>query len=67
MKLTYRSTFVASSIGYICQALVINFPPLLFYTFENVYGITLKQIAFLMTINFIVQLLVDALSIKFSN
>jgi len=66
MKLTYRSTFVASCIGYICQALVINFPPLLFYTFENVYGITLKQIALLMTINFIVQLLVDALSIKFS-
>ncbi len=67
MKLTYKSTFVASCIGYICQALVINFAPLLFYTFENVYGINLKQIALLMTINFFVQLLVDALSIKFSN
>ncbi len=67
MKLTYRSTFVASCIGYICQALVVNFAPLLFYTFENVYGITLKQIALLMTVNFAVQLLVDALSIKFSS
>ena len=66
MKLTYRSTFVASCIGYICQALVVNFAPLLFYTFENVYGITLKQIALLMTINFFVQLLVDAISIKAS-
>ena len=67
MKLTYKSTFAASCIGYICQALVINFAPLLFYTFQNVYGITLKQIALLMTINFFVQLLVDALSIKFSS
>lgn len=64
MKLTYKSTFAASSIGYICQALVVNFAPLLFYTFENEYGITLKQIALLMTINFFVQLLVDAVSIK---
>lgn len=67
MKLTYKSTFAASCIGYICQALVINFAPLLFYTFENVYGITLKQIAFLITINFFVQLLVDAVSIKLNN
>ncbi|MBQ2897614.1 MAG: MFS transporter [Clostridia bacterium] len=67
MKLTYKSTFVAACIGYICQALVINFAPLLFYTFENVYGISLKQIALLVTINFFVQLLVDAVAVKFSN
>ena len=67
MKLTYKSTFIAACIGYICQALVINFAPLLFYTFQNTYGITVKQIAFLMTVNFFVQLLVDALSVKFSN
>jgi len=67
MKFTYKSTLAASYIGYVCQSMVVNLSPLLFYTFQKVYGITISQIATLMTINFVVQLLVDALSIKFVN
>lgn len=65
MKLNYRTTIVACFVGYITQAIVNNFAPLLFITFQNSYSIPLSQITLLVTINFGVQLLVDLLSAKF--
>lgn len=62
MKLTYKNTLVSCFIGYIVQAITINFIPLLFVTFQNTYGIPLSQITLLVTINFLVQLLIDALA-----
>jgi len=55
----------ACFVGYIVQAIVNNFVPLLFLTFHNSYGIALTQITFLVTMNFGVQLLVDAASVRF--
>mgnify|MGYP004702257971 FL=1 len=55
----------ACFIGYIVQAVVNNFVPLLFVTFQNSYRIPLSQITALITINFTVQLLVDMLSAGF--
>ena len=59
MKLTYKNTLVFCFIGYIVQAISINFIPLLFITFQNTYHIPLSQITLLVTINFLVQLAVD--------
>ena len=55
----------ACFIGYIVQAIVNNFVPLLFLTFEKTYQIPLSQITMLITFNFGIQLLVDLLSAGF--
>lgn len=44
----------ACFIGYIVQAIVNNFVPLLFVTFQNTYQIPLSQITVLITINFMI-------------
>ncbi len=59
MKLTYKNTLVSCFIGYIVQAITINFIPLLFVTFQTDYNIPLSQITLLVTVNFVVQLLID--------
>lgn len=65
MKDKYQNTMYACFVGYIVQAVVNNFVPLLFLTFESSYGIPLSQITMLITFNFGIQLLVDLLSAKF--
>ncbi|MCD8020985.1 MAG: MFS transporter, partial [Clostridiales bacterium] len=64
-KLTYNHTIIACFIAYIVQAIVNNFVPLLFLTFQDTYGISLSKITFLVTLNFGIQLLVDLLSAFF--
>ena len=61
----YNHTLRASYIGYISQAIVNNFAPLLFLTFQKTYGISLDKITLLVTMNFAVQLLVDFLAAGF--
>ena len=65
MKPNYQKTIYACFIGYIVQAIVNNFVPLLFLTFEKTYQIPLSRITMLITINFGIQLLVDLLSAGF--
>ena len=61
-KNAYNKTIYACFLGYVVQAIVNNFAPLLFITFRQEFCIPLKQITWLITINFGVQLTVDALS-----
>lgn len=65
IKTNYNATIFASYIGYITQAIVNNFAPLLFLTFNKSLGISMDKIALLITINFGTQLLLDLLSSKF--
>ncbi len=65
MENRYRKTIRACFVGYIVQAIVNNFVPLLFLTFQRSYSIPLSQITLLVTFNFGVQLLVDLLSVGF--
>lgn len=65
MKKSYQTTIYGCFTGYIVQAIVNNFIPLLFLTFHKSYGIPLSEITVLVTINFGVQLLVDLLSAGF--
>ena len=65
MNNQYNKTVIACFIGYIVQAIVNNFVPLLFLTFQRSYNIPLSQITLLVTFNFGIQLLVDFSAISF--
>lgn len=64
IRQSYEHTIYASYIGYITQAIVNNFVPLLFLTFSSDYHLTLDRITLLTTVNFLVQLAVDLLSAR---
>jgi len=64
-KPTFKRTMTACFVGYIVQAIVNNFAPLLFVTFNTAYSIPLSRITALVTVNFAVQLTVDLLSALF--
>lgn len=65
MKNQYDKTISACFTGYIVQAVVNNFTPLLFLFFQRSYDIPLTQITLIVTFNFGIQLLVDLLSVGF--
>lgn len=64
IKNNYKATVSACYIGYITQAIVNNFAPLLFVTFNKEFGVSLDKIASIVSINFGIQLIVDLLSAK---
>lgn len=63
--MTYKTTVKAAFTGYIVLAVVNNFIPLLFLTFQSQYGIPLSQITLLIMVNFAVQILTDSASTLF--
>lgn len=64
-RTNYNHTVYACFIGYIVQAIVNNFAPLLFLTFQSELGISLDRIALLVSINFGFQLLIDLLASRY--
>ncbi|MBO5261831.1 MAG: MFS transporter [Clostridia bacterium] len=66
IKNNYKATIGAAFLGYITQAIMLNFPPLLYLFFQDSYGLTLSQVSFLITANIIVELIVDILVSKFA-
>lgn len=64
-RLNYKHTLTAGYISFITQAVINNFAPLLFVTFQEDYGVTLSQLAFISTYNFIIQFIMDFLSAKY--
>lgn len=62
MKFTYKTTISSCFTSAVVQAIIVNFAPLLFITFQNTYHIPLAQITWLVAVNFGVQLSVDFLS-----
>ena len=67
MRFSYKTTMIACFIAYMVQAIINNFSPLLFITFNETYGIPLSRIALLVTINFVVQFTVDLLATKYAD
>lgn len=61
----YGKTKIACYLGFITQAIVANFTPLLFIKFHTDYNIPLSQIALISTTFFITQLCVDLFCAKF--
>lgn len=64
IKNNYNHTVFACYFGYVVQAIVNNFAPLLLLTFRNEFGIPLEKITSLITINFLFQLVVDVVAAK---
>lgn len=58
----YELTIKAAFIGYVVQAIVNNFLPLLFVQLQNEFAVPLSQITLLITINFLIQLFIDLCS-----
>lgn len=65
LRKSYRGTIVASCIGYVTQAIMINFAPLLFITFQKDFGLTQIQLTALIATNFITELIIDFLGSKY--
>ncbi len=65
IRTSFKHTIFASYIGYFVQAIINNFAPLLFLTFQNSFGFSYRQISLLILINFAVQLVIDLLSAGF--
>ena len=59
MLKNYRATIRASFVGYVVQAMVNLFAPLLFVTFQNQYGIPLTQITVLITVSVLIGVCVS--------
>ena len=51
MKLTYKNTLTSCFIGYIVQAISVNFLPLLFVFFQDTYQVSLTQLTTLITVH----------------
>ena len=64
IRSNYNHTIYASYLGYVTQAIVNNFAPLLFLTFAKQFSLSLDKITLITTVNFGVQLTVDFLSAK---
>ena len=58
----YELTIKAAFTGYVVQAIVNNFLPLLFVQMQNEFAVPLSQITLLITINFMIQLFIDLCS-----
>ncbi|MBR0385120.1 MAG: MFS transporter [Erysipelotrichaceae bacterium] len=61
----YRATIIACFTGFIVQAVINNFMPMLFVHFNSTYGIPFTSITLLISCNFLTQLAVDAASVLF--
>lgn len=64
---SYNRTKLSCYTGYFVQAIINNLPPLLFIIFNEQFGIDLKRLSVLITINFVSQTAVDLFAVKFSD
>ena len=66
-RLTYKHTMVCCFMAYITSAIINNFAPLLFLTFQKSYGLTVPQLGVLVTANFFIQMFVDCLGARYAH
>ncbi|MBQ7638127.1 MAG: MFS transporter [Clostridia bacterium] len=67
MLKTYKTTMRACFTGYIVQAIINNFAPLLFVTWNMDFDIPVAKITLLITLNFLTQLAVDVFGAAFAD
>lgn len=63
----YNKTKLACYLGFVTQAIVANFTPLLFIAFHHEYNISIASLALIPAVFYIVQLITDLLCAKFKN
>ena len=67
MKLTYNHTRRACYLGFITQAISVNFPPLLFVLFQSEFGLTYEQVGRLVLVNFGTQIFADVIATRYAD
>ena len=67
MKMNWKATLIACFTGSACMAIVNNFVPLLFITFQKDYKLTFFQLSMLVTVNFLTQMTVDLFMAKWAD
>lgn len=60
----YLPTKLAGYVGFIVQAIVNNFLPILFIVFQDVYGLGYEKLGRLIVINFATQMFIDFITPK---
>lgn len=63
LKKSYNMTRIAAYIGYVVQAITINYTPMLFVCFMGQFSLSVEQISALVTLTFVVQFSVDMLGV----
>lgn len=63
----YNKTKIACYLGYVTQAIVANFTPLLFMAFHREYKVSIASLAMIPAVFYIVQLITDLLCAQFKN
>ncbi len=61
---SYKSTKLACYVGYVVQAIINNFLPILFIVLNKNYGLNYEMLGRIILVNFGVQFLTDALTPK---
>lgn len=64
-KNQYKKTVFACYRGYITQAIIVNLTPLFFVIFQDNYDVSFVILGSIVLLNFVTQLLTDAISIGF--
>lgn len=62
-----RYTLFACYFGYITQAIINSLLPLLFVTLQHQFRLSVSQIGFMVSYNFIMQILVDLFAAKYAD
>jgi fucose permease len=60
----YLPTKLAGYVGFVVQAIVNNFLPILFIVFQDIYGLGYEKLGRLIVFNFATQLFIDLLTPK---
>ena len=63
----FKRTKLACYSGALCMSVILNFPPLLFITFKNLYEISYSLLGLLVLLNFLTQLAMDLTFTFFSH
>lgn len=66
-NIDYNKTKTACYLGFVTQAIVANFVPLLFIAFHREFGVPIANLALIPAVFYIVQLVTDLLCAKFRN
>ncbi len=64
MTSKYTATKIACYVGYVVQAVVNNFLPILFIALQDVYGLGYEKLARLIVFNFVTQMITDIITPK---
>lgn len=64
MKSEYTATKLACYVGYVVQAIVNNFLPILFIALQDMYGLSYENLARIIVVNFITQMITDFITPK---